>query len=164
MTYSIIGILASLVMLIINRNLLLVHGKGGLTSTQRCHRDFLLVVLCYYVTDALWGILDEHRLTALEFADTSVYFVSMAAAVLLWTRYVVSYLEDRSGFGKVLKQAGWLFLCFEVVVVALNHFFPILFWFDESGAYHAGAARYVTLAIQILLFLMTFSLLGSTRI
>ena len=155
MTYSIIGILASLVMLIINRNLLLVHDKGKLTSTQRCHRDFLLVVLCYYVTDALWGILDEHRLTALEFADTSVYFVSMAAAVLLWTRYVVSYLEDRSGFGKVLKQVGWLFLCFEVVVVALNHFFPILFWFDESGAYHAGAARYVTLAIQILLFLMT---------
>ncbi|MBQ7488484.1 MAG: hypothetical protein IJT77_13415 [Clostridia bacterium] len=49
-------------------------------------------------------------------------------------------------------RAG-LFFCFEAVVVLINLFYPVLFWFDETGAYHAGLARYITLAIQISLFL-----------
>ena len=30
---------------------------------------------------------------------------------------------------------------------------PLMFWFDEEGAYHAGNLRYLILAIQVLLFL-----------
>ena len=155
MTYSFIGIIASIILLVINRDILWNHDGRELAETEKNYRVFLLGILCYYITDLLWGILDAHRLTAILYVDTMVHFIAMAAAVMLWTRYVVSYLDENNSFGRFLSSAGRLFLCFEIVVVAVNLFRPILFWFDESGAYYAGAARYVTLAIQILLFLLT---------
>ena len=155
MTYSTIGILAVLILLIINRDVLWNHDGQRFTQIQRNYRGFLFGVMGYYITDLLWGILEEHRLMAILYADTVVHFIAMAAAVMLWTRYVVSYLEDRNFFSTMLRRAGLAFLFFELAVIAVNFFRPVLFWFDGSGAYHAGSARYVTLAIQILLFLLT---------
>ena len=152
MTYSIIGILAAIILLIINRDVLQPHRRQSASATGRLYRQFLLGVLCYYITDALWGILEARHLTALLYADTAVHFLAMVSAVMLWTRYVVTYLENDNRFGAMLSLAGRLFLGFEIVVVAVNFFRPVLFWFDGSGAYHAGTARYVTLVIQLLLF------------
>ena len=155
MTYSIIGILATVLLLITNRELFWNRENKALTETQRDYRRFLLGALAYLVTDMLWGILESYKLTPILYADTAVHFLSMAAAVMLWTRYVISYLGQKNAFGTFLSWAGQLFLCFEAVVVILNFFRPVLFWFDAAGTYYAGAARYVTLAIQILLFLLT---------
>ena len=88
----------------------------------------------YYITDALWGILDAWQLTSLQFADTTLYFVAMAAAVLLWTQYVVAYLESDTSFSTLLRYAGWTFFAFEIIAVIINIFYPVMFWFDESGA------------------------------
>ena len=153
MTYSIIGILALIVLLITNRDILW-HGRNA-GRHQRYYRLFLLGVMAYYITDLLWGILDEWRMTAVLYADTAVHFAAMAAAVMLWTMYVTSYLAGESGFEKILRQAGRAFLAFELVVIAVNFFTPVLFWFDEAGGYHAEVFRFVTLGIQILLFLVT---------
>ena len=155
MTYSIIGVLATILLLITNRELFWSRENKELTKTQRDYRGFLLGVLAYLITDMLWGLLESHKLITILYADTSVHFIAMAAAVMLWTRYVISYLGEKNAFGTFLSWAGQLFLIFEAVVVAINFFRPILFRFDESGAYYAGIARYVTLAIQILLFFLT---------
>ena len=155
MTYSIIGILATLILVIINRDLLWSHDTGERTKTQRNYCCFLVGILCYYITDMAWGILAAQGLTTILYVDTMVHFVAMAAAVMLWTRYVVSYLGRKTTFGVFLYDAGTLFLGFELLVVLINLFRPVLFWFDDTGAYHAAAARYITLAIQILLFLLT---------
>ena len=155
MTYSIIGILASIIMLIINRDVLWQRNAGSLTQGERNYRYFLFGVMAYYITDLLWGLLESHKLITLVYADTTIHFLAMAAAVMLWTRYVVTYLEEKNLFGSLLNLGGRLFMVFEVIVVAVNFVKPILFWFDENGGYHAGTARYVTLAIQILLFLLT---------
>ena len=165
MTYSIIGMLASVILFIINPDVLLWRAGRKLTLLQKQYRDFLLGVLSYYITDMLWGILDAHRLTGQEYADTAVHFVAMAAAVMLWTRFVVSYLGDRNRFGTILYSFGRIFLVFEVCVVVINFFHPILFWFDEAGQYHAGSARYITLVIQVLLFILTsvYTLYHSSR-
>ena len=155
MTYSIIGILATVLLLITNRELFWNRENKALTETKRDYRRFLLGALAYLVTDMLWGILESYKLTPILYADTALHFLSMAAAVMLWTRYVISYLGQKNAFATFLSWAGQLFLCFEAVVVILNFFRPVLFWFDAAGTYYAGAARYVTLAIQILLFLLT---------
>ena len=155
MTYSIIGILAAMVLLISNRD---IFWKGGVKEegqTGKSYRLFLVGVLAYLITDALWGILEQHRLTAVLYADTTVHFAAMAGAVMLWTQYVVSYLDEGSFFEKFLKYAGRAFFGFELVVIIINFFQPVLFWFDEIGGYHAGVARYITLVIQIILFLLT---------
>lgn len=155
MTYSIIGILAGVILLIINRDILWSNGSKEFTVTDRHYHSFLIGVLIYYLTDAFWGILDAHRLTALQFADTTIYFIAMAAGVMLWTRYVVSYLEEKNVFGRILYDVGIVFLVLELFALAINLVYPIMFWFDETGAYHAGGARYITLAIQILLFFLS---------
>ena len=155
MTYSVIGILAAAVLLISNRDLFWRLDGGELAPTQSSYRSFLLGVMCYYVTDALWGLLDAHRLTTLLYADTAVHFAAMAAAVMLWTQYVISYLEGADRFERLLYHTGRVFFLFETVVVVANFFRPVLFWFDADGSYHAGPARYATLAIQILMFLLT---------
>lgn len=153
MNYSIIGILASIVLLISNRDILWNHEKE-ITVIEKNYRYFLWSVLAYYVTDMLWGILEANHFTAVLFLDTTLYFIAMAVAVLMWTRYVISYLDSKNRFEKALFHTGNIFFLFETVVVLINLFLPILFWFDESGAYHAGVLRYVTLAIQIIMFLL----------
>ena len=155
MTYSIIGILAAIILLITNRDILWMTKGSTASRAQRLYRGFLLSVLGYYITDALWGILDAWQLTSLQFADTTLYFVAMAAAVLLWTQYVVAYLESDTSFSTLLRYAGWTFFAFEIIAVIINIFYPVMFWFDESGAYHAASLRYVTLGVQIIMFLMT---------
>ncbi len=155
MTYSIIGILAAIILLIINRDVIWNSGETETSQVNRNYRYFLMGIMSYYVTDLLWGILEANRLTAVLFADTTIHFIAMAAAVMLWTRYVISYLDEQNLFSRFLYYAGLLFLGFEIVVVIINLFYPIMFWFDEEGAYHASSARYVTLAVQIILFFLT---------
>ncbi len=155
MTYSIIGILASIILLMINRDVLWHRKEETENQSQRYYRYFLFGVLSYYVTDMLWGILEQEKLTGILYGDTALHFIAMAAAVMLWTRYVVSYLGAKDAFSSSIAKAGKLFLIFEVLTVIVNFFVPVLFYFDESGAYHAGKARYLTLAIQIILFLLT---------
>lgn len=155
MTYSIIGILAAIILVIINRDVLWKADGEALTSTQKSYRNFLYGIMAYYITDLLWGILESHHMTAVLYADTVVHFIAMAAAVMLWTRYVIVYLDEKNRFGTILYYAGGVFLAFEVIVVTINLFHPVMFWFDDTGAYHAGFLRYVTLGIQIILFLMT---------
>lgn len=53
MTYSIIGILAGIILLIINRDILWARKDQILTETQRKYRHFLLGVMSYYITDLL---------------------------------------------------------------------------------------------------------------
>ena len=155
MTYSIIGILAAIILLIINRDVLRNPDGKGFTRVQLSYRRFLMGVMGYYITDMLWGVLEARRLTAVLYADTAVHFFAMAAAVMMWTQYVISYLEERNTFGAILYRAGILFLIFETAAIILNFFRPVLFWFEADGSYQAGPARYVTLAVQILLFLLT---------
>ena len=155
MTYSIIGILAGILLVITNRDVLWMPDVSATAQIQRKYRGFLIAVLAYYITDALWGILDSLGLTSLQFADTTLYFVAMAVLVLLWTRYVVAYLESGAFFATLLWHAGWFFFVFEIVVIAVNVFHPVMFWFDESGEYHTAGLRHATLCVQILMFLLT---------
>ena len=154
-TYSIIGILASILLLIINQDIFLNHDGHPLTKTMQTYRLFLVGVLVYLVTDLLWGILDSNHLISLLFVDTSIHFAAMVGAVMLWTQYVVSYLDTDSTFERILQIAGRVFFALELVFIVVNIFKPVLFWFDENGVYQAGIARYITLGIQVFMFLVT---------
>ena len=70
MTYSIIGILAAITLVITNRDVLWKAEGVALTSTQKSYRSFLYGVMAYYITDMLWGILESHDLTAVLYFDS----------------------------------------------------------------------------------------------
>ncbi len=155
MTYSIIGILATILLLIGNRDVLRPQDRAENAPTKKYYRRFLFGVLVYYVTDMLWGVLDENHLTKLLFADTTVYFLAMVATVVLWTHYVVSYLNRKNFFERWLLHVGQIIFWAVLVFIILNFFYPLFFWFDDKGTYYAGELRHVALALQILMFLST---------
>ena len=155
MYYSSAGFFALLILLIINNDVLRSDPARKILPAHRSYRAFLISVSCYYVTDILWGVLYERHLIRLTFIDTVFYFTAMAFSILFWTQYVVRYLKEYNVFGRLLAGVGGFLFVFQAVLLGMNFFRPVLFSFDEAGGYHALTGRYATLAIQIVMFLMT---------
>ena len=153
MSYTIIALLALLVHIIINhdviRNKHYRHESVPATSFRR----LILSIMAFYVTDALWGVLYDAHLTTVVFIDTTVYFVAMAFTVFFWSQYVIRYLHEKSFYLSLLSVVGWIFLGSMGVVLVLNIFWPVMFWLDAEGVYHAANLRYAALAAQVLMFL-----------
>lgn len=154
-SYSMVGLLAATILLLENADLLFGHSDSFQSPSWRVYRVFLFAVLAYYTTDVLWGVLESGRMARALFADTSAYFVAMAAGVQLWTKYTVTYLDERDAFGCFLLHAGRVLAATVGVLVVANVYVPVLFTVDVDCVYHALAARYVMLGAQILLLLLT---------
>ena len=161
MYYSAIGVLALLVLFIVNLDVLYkpqIYDKPAWIV----YRRFLFAVAAYYVTDVLWGILESNKLHVALFADTTVYFIAMAAGLLFWAEYTVAYLNEKSSFGRVLVYSGRIAAALIAVLSVCNIFTPLLFTVDSSSVYTALPARYVVLVCQILfLLIISFHALSS---
>ncbi len=153
MYYSAIGLLAALVLLAENYDILFKRNRGE-RSAQKAYRGFLFWVLVYYVIDALWGVLEAHKLATALFIDTMIYFIAMAIGVLYWARYTVVYLNEKSVYGKALLYVGNVVFAGVVALTVANIFTPVMFYVDADCVYHATFARYGVLATQIVLFLL----------
>ena len=154
MYYASIGMLSLVIHVIINFEALRKsHITFGIRIRQR-YRAFLYAVMVYYVSDILWGILYDYRIIIPTYIDTVIYFSSMVVSVLLWTRFVVAYLDNNGRFSRILIYSGYTILLYEIIALMINFFMPIVFMFDENKVYVPGQARYITLFIQMFLFLM----------
>lgn len=154
MGYSLVGILAIAINFIINHDLLRLHDVENASAAHKAHRAFLISIMVYFLTDALWGILDLMNIVPLLYADTTVYFAAMAVSVFLWAQYVIAYLERRDLFGRILLYSSVVLVAFELVIILVNIFQPVLFSFKEDGTYVPGIARYVSFGVQIVMFLL----------
>ncbi len=154
MYYSAIGLLAVLILLIENQDVMLNQEGAFEKPAWRVYRWFLFAVLAYYILDILWGIIEGMKLPRLLFADTTVYFIAMAVGVLLWVKYTVVYLDEESSFGKGLILAGRVLAGLITVLAVVNIFTPVLFTIDSRCVYSALPLRHIMLACQILLLLL----------
>jgi len=162
MHYSAIGLLAIVVLLIENQDILFHLGNGFDKPTWKAYRAFLVSVLVYYVSDVSWGVLKSNGLSGPLFADTSVYFVAMAVSVALWTRYIVTYLDEKSAFERLLLYAGRVIAGLTSLLTIINVFHPIMFTVDANCVYQELDMRNVVLISQIaLLFLISGYALSS---
>ena len=153
MYYSLIGFLALLTLLITNHDILLKKAQTSAAAVVKAYRRFLIGIIFYYCTDIAWGILEFSSLTDLLFADTEIYFIAMAASILLWTQYVNAYLEEKNAFRTFLLGSGQIFFVSVIGLTLANVFYPVLFRFDDEGIYHAGPVRYIILIAQIVILL-----------
>ena len=160
MYYSAFGLVAALVLLIVNWDVLR-SSKAYTKPVWNIYRKFLFAVLVYYVTDIIWGILEYKKYPNALFADTTVYFMAMAVGILFWAEYTVAYLNEKTTFGRILIYAGRSLVVFVMGMAVINIFRPILFRVDSSAAYTALPVRYVILTCQIL-FLIVISLHAMT--
>lgn len=152
MSYSIFAIIGLVINLIINHNVLFGRKSDNRFPQQREYHMFLVSISVFYVIDILWGIFNDHRINTLLYADTVLYFIAMSASVLVWTRYVVKFLNEDRLFSGILKITGVSYFVFEIILIIINSYTPILFTYNEVGDYVPGIARVITLLIQIAIF------------
>ena len=153
MYYSAIGMLAILILFIVNWDVMQksqVYDKPAWIV----YRRFLFAVLAYYVTDVLWGVLEYKKLSTALFVDTTVYFMAMAVGLSFWAEYTVAYLNEKKAFGKVLVYSGRIAAALIVCLNIANVFTPVLFKVDSKSVYTALPLRYVVLSFQILFLLI----------
>ena len=157
MYYSCIALLALVIFFIINYDITLKKQQEyeDIVPAVKEYRHFLYSVFIFFIADLSWGFLEELKLLNLLYIDTMLFFAEMAFAVFLWTRFVIAYLKANSKFAYALKYAGLLFLLAQWIVVFANLFTPILFTFDENDNYTALNARYISMIIQIVMYLMS---------
>ena len=96
MYYSLIGILAIVIQLIINHDMLWRCSEHTVVPARREYRDYIFGMLVFCVTDMLWGFFNECRLALPLYADTVMFFLTMTLGFLLWTRYIVVYMNDKN--------------------------------------------------------------------
>ena len=160
MYYSAIGLLAVLVLFIVNWDIL--HNARIFDKPAwNVYRRFLFAVLVYYITDIFWGFLEDQKLDKALFADTTIYFVAMAVGLSFWAEYTVAYLDVKGGFGRFLIILGRIIAGLIFVFSVVNIFTPVLFTVDRQSVYTALPARYVMLVCQIL-FLLIISVYAFT--
>ena len=63
MYYSVIGILALLILNITNHDVIIKRTSGVGPSIQKHYRRFLFGIIAYYLTDIAWGILETYNQT-----------------------------------------------------------------------------------------------------
>ena len=155
MAYSSVAILALLVHVIINYDVLKNSYEKKSKVSNKFYRRFLFGIMAFFLSDAIWGILYEAKLPLLIYTITVIYFAVMAISVFLWTKFVIEYLNEKNGFATFVSVFGWIYLLFDGVSLLVNFFYPIKFYFDSDGIYRTGITRHIALVIQILMFLIS---------
>ena len=155
MYYSSIGIIALIVLCIINVEAIRKVEKTSENNLRLKYRQYLIALIVFFISDIFWGFFYEQRWIILTYTDTCLFFASMALSVLFWTRAVVAFSGKKDKAGKVLVISGWLIFSFEITVLLMNLFVPIVFTFRQDKEYVPLPARYIGLLLQMLLFLIT---------
>lgn len=154
--YSIIAILAFITHLFLNHKYIFLKGAEG---EQKEYQRFLNVIMVYYLVDIAWGFLSEAGYLPLLYPNTVAYQISVAVSVAFCCRYIVAFLKMNNFVGKLLLTFSTLFVISVVIMAAVNHFYPVFFWFEEDGTYHPLLFRYVAMFLQSFLFI-TISVLS----
>lgn len=149
MYYSAIGLIAIVLHVILNHNFIKWDEKRD--EANKAYGRFLLASLLYFVTDALWGILNSLGVPTLLYADTIAYYISMALTIACLCNYVTRYLHLSRGFGRFIRIFGRTFAILEIVLLVINHFVHIFFWINPDGSYQAYVYRYIALYMQVAL-------------
>ncbi|MBO4693873.1 MAG: hypothetical protein J5659_05750 [Clostridia bacterium] len=165
MYYSSFGLLSLIITLFVNYSLLTPGTQAKQSPCGKNHKRFLCGVLVYYAVDILWGIFYHIRIIPLMYADTLLCFLAATLSVILWTKYVVEYINKNSIINTVLTFAGRGILAFEIIALFVNFFTPFVFVFDVYKSYYPTGARYIIFSAQTALFLATavYSLIASFK-
>ena len=155
-----------MVLVIENLDIILNRNDSFSLPAWKAYRRLLYAIMFYYVTDICWGLIERQKLSAMLFADTSVYFIAMAVGLFCLTRYIVTYLDEDNAFSRTILYSGRLFPVIVTTLVCVNIFHPLLFTVDSKCVYRALPARYVILIGQIILLILisVYSLTYMVRI
>ncbi len=154
MEYSTFAILALIILLVTNFNIIFSTKGIKYISALKELKVLIAIVSLFYISDALWGIFDYfHQLLTLEIV-TFIYFALVAATLLCWLYYVARYLKKKTIFNNVLKTIGWVIFGSSIISIIVNVFFPIIYTF-EGTSYVALPGRFIFFGVQLDVFLIS---------
>ena len=157
-SYSVFSIAAIIIHLIINFNLL--RGKGETSARASRYRGFLLGTLAYYISDAAWGIFAGLDWLEVLYIDTIFFFLSLVAFVVMWCRFVITYLGLGKRSTRILSWAGYAILAFNLLALATNPFNHCFFYINAEGVYKTGFIRdpafYLLVALNAMIAVFVF--------
>lgn len=149
MNYSLIVMVSIIIHVIMNHEFF--FNQEEKTEANKAFKRYIWAALGYYLTDAVWGVINDFHSPAWLYGNTILYYITMALTVVLLCRYVTTYLKLETGFGKFIRNFGLVFCISELALLLVNHFVHIFFWIDGEGVYHAYIMRHVALCVQVLL-------------
>ena len=165
MYYASIGIISIIILVLVNFEVL-GNGKSLFSDELRIkYRQFLIALIAYFFVDAMWGLLYEQRLVVAAYIDTILVFSSMVLSVLFWTKAVVVFIGNKGKPTKLFVFCGWFIFGFEMVILTINLFVPIVFTFTAEKEYVPLPARYIALLMQMIMFFVTaiYAFVESTK-
>ena len=147
--YSSIAGIALVVHLIINWQQLVnwrnVNPRAGATE----FRHFLVCLLFFFVWDVLWGVFAHLKWSRFLYADTVVFFMTMALSVYSWTRFITVYLKMDGRLRAYLLWAGLGLLEFFAIGLVVNGFTGIFFTVDTQCVYKPGPLRQLAFTLLV---------------
>ena len=84
MAYSSVSIIALIVLLVTNWDLLFIRRSADKIPARRQYRFFIISVACFYIADLLWGLFEEYDIHVADYAVTVSFFALMSISVCLW--------------------------------------------------------------------------------
>ncbi len=154
MFYASIGIIALVHHQIINYDILKNGKKMNKQGPHYKYAQFLHSIFAFFVADILWGFITEYGNRILAYIDTTIFFAIMALSVLLWTRYVVAFLNKDGIRAKTFLAGGWFIFGFVIFHLIVNIFNPCIFYFTEEVEYVPEIGRYFILGSQFLMYIL----------
>lgn len=155
MYYASVSFLAILILFFTNRDIMFKvwHSENRQT---RAYHWFMRIIAVYYIADILWGVFDFAKVRGALYADTVIYFLAMGATVLFWCKYLVTYLETKPFFSKLLVIWARVLIAGLAIMIIVNFFIPVFFYYDEAMNYAVGPGRYALIIIYSVTFFVTF--------
>ncbi|MBR4189514.1 MAG: response regulator [Kiritimatiellae bacterium] len=158
-SYSTFSLVAIALHLIINFNL--ITGRWGITTHGTRYRGVLLGILAYFVADGAWGLFAGLGWTRALYVDSIFFFLSLVAFALLWSWFLVAYLEIAGWPARVIAWSGWALVAFNLAALAANPFTGCVFSIGADGVYRTGWARnpafYLLVAFMVMLALFVYA-------
>ena len=161
MGYSSVSIVALVILLITNWDLLFRRKTIDKIPAHREYRFFLISVAIFYVADLLWGIFDYYDVHIADYAVTYTFFAVMSVSVFLWSLYVVAYLGHKKIISNIFKLMGLALMVAGLVIVFINIFNPIMFRFVEQAD---GSRKYEMLPFRTIYLIAQGVMFASTSI
>ncbi len=154
MYYSIVPIIALIILIISNWDLLFRRKTGDKIPARKQYFLFLISVAFFYVADLLWGIFETYNIHVADYAVTVSFFALMSVSVWLWSFYVVAYIGHHRYVSKLFTIANSVLMGLCLTLLIVNFFQPIMFEFVD-GKYHALPFRTVYFIAQGVVFSLT---------
>ena len=153
MAYSIVGILAIVIHLIINIGVFIDMKKGRKFRGEKIYFFFLLSAILFHIIDTFWGFFYESKQVTALIIDTNAYMIAMAISILLWAYFVLRYLGLSKKEKRALLLLNFFVFGFQIVTTIINIFYPVLFSVTSDCVFKIEKVRYANLSLQILIYL-----------